>query len=348
MKKNQFSPFVLKHYFITSLLIVYFSILLDGCTIAQVMEPTLEPSETLGHEITNEQATITASPTPTPILYTPTSTPTKFVDINDEYYQYSKIRVTQGPVIVSTGNVPDSIYLYKDVIVKFQMTEMQLALQQRRFLNLDDLDNNNANNSDILINLSSGAEGYRSSIFPVNYAKYFYSGSTEMDYAACVSQFPLDVNYGSSEDNQDVWFGTGNPYCILTNEGRIAIIQYIKNSYIANDEGIVSFSILISVYQKKAMDIFTPGPTETPGTSPTPTNKYSSHNLSDDQATILDGKVQDFITAVARNDEDSILQMISYPIYISMTDNREFTIYSSQEFLNLYDEVFTDKATFFL
>jgi len=341
---NKFKLWILSHNRIFYIVSISFtiSIISLSCGSSKKIEPTKIIQDSTTINATIEEIPTKISLTLTPIVNTPTITPTKFVDINDEFYKELHINVTQGPIIVASVNAPESTFLYKDVVVDFQMTEMQLALIQERYLNLDNINDNNVNNSDILIRLAIGSGGIGYKFFPVNFAKYYFSGQNDMDYDKCVSQFPVNSIYDTG-DEQTYQLGSGKPYCILTNEGRMAIVKYVKNSDIVNDEGVVDFSILITVYQKKVDDIFTPAPTETPGPSPTPTNRYSGNNLSNDQADILDGKIQDFINAVTSRDQNSILQMASYPLVVRIGTDEIFTLESSNEFIAIYDKLMTDQ-----
>lgn len=128
---------------------------------------------------------------PTQMVSTSTSTPSE-ADLWS-FEEFDKIKVTQGPVIIVTKNIPDNTYLYKDVKVAFRFTDSML--NGRRYLNLDDLNDNGAQNSDIIVDVSQGSGGNFFHFYPANYAKYYLSGKDEMDYDSCIKEFPKDNLY---------------------------------------------------------------------------------------------------------------------------------------------------------
>lgn len=281
--------------------------------------------------------TATIIPTSTPPM--PTITPTDWELIAFE--KYIQIHVTQGPVVVSTKNTPDNVYLYKNVLVDLQFPDSMLD-GTRRYLNLDDLTNNGEKNSDIILDITEGSGGVFVIFYPANYAKYYFSGKEEMDYESCVEQFPVDEVY-TGDGNQKFQFFTGKPYCVLTNEGHMAIVRFaMKPVYSGEKEG-ASISLVVTVYQKVPVNIYTPPPTITPGPSPTPTNIFSDNGLSDAQAEELTLKIQSFITAVSNRDKETILSMLSYPLIVRIGLYENYTFTSNQEFLTVYDRVFTDE-----
>ena len=278
--------------------------------------------------------------TQTPTLDVSIVTDTPSYDDVLSFRKFTRIEVTQGPVIVSANNTPDATYLYKNALVALQFANSRL--DGRRYLNLDNLNDNGVKNSDIILDVSMGSGGEFFHFYPANYAKYYFSGENVMNYDSCVSQFPTGTG-NMINDFQSSRLGTSKPYCVLTNEGHMAVIYFVRDSDLPNSQGVINFSLMVTVYQKKVLSIFTPAPTDTPGPSPTPTNKYSVNGLSDEQANRLDQKIQIFINAVKTSNKDSILKMIAYPVIIRVRLYNDYTINDEQKFLDIYDQVFTEQ-----
>jgi hypothetical protein len=314
------------------------SIFLASCSAIPVTKTPYVIFITATEQGSTESIPVKATETPT--LVVPIATNTSSYEDISSFEEFDQIEVTQGPVIVSTKYSPDNTYLYRNALVALQFTNSRL--DGRRYLNLDNLNDNGTKNSDIIIDVSQGSGGEFFHFYPANYAKYYFSGENEMNYDSCVNQFPTN-NVITIDDEQSSWLGTSKPYCVLTNEGHMAVVYFVQNSDLPNDQGVINFSLVVTVYQKKVLSIFTPAPTITPGPSPTPTNKYSVNGLSDEQAIELDNKVQEFINAAATRDKDSILDMLTYPLIVRIGLYDDYTIYNSQDFLAIYDQTFTDQ-----
>jgi hypothetical protein len=286
----------------------------------------------------NPQKLIPSTTMRIPTQMVSTSTPTPSEADLWSFEEFDKIKVTQGPVIIVTKNIPDNTYLYKDVKVAFRFTDSML--NGRRYLNLDDLNDNGAQNSDIIVDVSQGSGGNFFHFYPANYAKYYLSGKDEMDYDSCVKEFPKDNLY-TINDIQSFKLGSGKPFCILTNEGHMAVVYYVHDSDLPNDQGIIDFTLVVTVYQEKVLSIFTPAPTYTPGPSPTLKSKFTIYGLSDKQVNELNHNVQAFIDAAAARDQEAIINMAAYPLKVRIGLHEVYLVNNSQDFFALYDRVFT-------
>lgn len=121
----------------------------------------------------------------------------------------------------------------------------------------------------------------------------------------------------------------------------MAVVYYVHDSDLPNDQGIIDFTLVVTVYQEKVLSIFTPAPTYTPGPSLTPTNKFSINGLSDEQADKLNHNVQAFIDAAAARDQEAIINMAAYPLKVRIGLHEVYLVNNSQDFFALYDRVFT-------
>lgn len=239
----------LKKVFLILFFVVIFTVagLLFGCsknkntTISQTFAiPTLIPS------VTNE---IIPTITPTPKITRPTSTPilvTPTKTFNPTYDLHITIDVTQEPPsFVPTTYPDDSEYLYKGAIVKVKLIDQFDAIE---YLNLDDLTDNSMTNSDIEIERTIGnLPTY--SLEPINNAYDYYSTESVMDYASCLKYFPLSGISYTDYSLQGPLLTYSGPYCVLTNEGRIAIVHYVTKKKI--DNFVEELSLEVTVYRKK-------------------------------------------------------------------------------------------------
>jgi hypothetical protein len=252
---------------------------------------------------------------------------------------YIPIKVTQGTVIASTINPESNEYLYKDAIVTFKNVNWNSTI----FLNLDNIRDNGQQDSDFLIYIDTGAEGTTFEIYPTNYAKYFFSNSTNIDYESCVAN--ISKTESSNEvPPAEVALGSGKPYCILTNEGRMAIIYMFVDSTHQNDQGYLDLTLNVTVYSKIFTELLTPTPTQRSGFVPTYTNRYAARGLTDDQAKSLDNSIKTFIDAIACGDKNTISQMIDYPVD-AIFMNYDIPSRDKEEFLINYENIFNPEIT---
>jgi len=201
-----------------------------------------------------------------PISYTFTATPNMVTTPEDESTltqqpvtsirtippQYLElediIRITQGPVLVSTSSTEDPTYLYNGTVVTIQFEEDFL---DNVYLNLDDLLNNQVNNSDIQITRYIGNE-ITYSLYPTNNSFYYYSKVGNLDFDLCVENFKKMKLSSVEYSIQGDYFIYGGSYCVLTNEGRIALVNYIKDSdKFVGDWPQAVISLNVTVYRQK-------------------------------------------------------------------------------------------------
>jgi hypothetical protein len=180
----------------------------------------------------------------TPAEFSPTPT----IKNTEMYFNLHKtIDVTQGPVTISIENSEGNIYLYKDAVVTVRLGNGSDVFA---YLNLDDLNHNGMNNSDIKIEMTTGSMQFYQ-LYPINNSGYYFSGESSMDYDSCLSHFPITELTFSSYLTQGLNFSSGDPYCVITNEGRIAIVSFVKESIIYNKDYSQDISVLVTVYNKK-------------------------------------------------------------------------------------------------
>ena len=215
----------------------------ESTSISQTVAiPTVIPSMTNEIIPTITQSPTMVTPTSTPILMAPTKT------LDPKYDLHITIDVTQEqPYIVSTTNPKDSEYLYKETIVTVKLVDQFDAID---YLNLDDLTDNSMTNSDIEIERTIGNQSSYS-LYPINNAFDYYSNESIMDYESCLKHFPLTevslVDYYLQAD----YLTYGRQFCVLTNEGRIAVIRYVPDSIKVIDNFVEELSVEVTVYSKK-------------------------------------------------------------------------------------------------
>jgi len=198
-------------------------ILLDGCSRNQISISQTEPSQ-----LSPSPTEIASTYTPTSINTPVTQTVTPAWKMDTKYVTgFGQFLFTQGPVIFSTSSPQDSVYLYKDVIVTFDLVDRFNAIA---YLNLDDLNDNSGSNSDIRIERTRGNPEITYEIDPSNDSYFYYAGDNLVDYESCKeSILNLDIDR-VHYTLQAYSFIEGGKYCILTNEGRIGIVNYIIGS----------------------------------------------------------------------------------------------------------------------
>jgi hypothetical protein len=317
------------------ILVIFLGSLIAGCSIINgKMEQTNTESNS-NYIITPVSLEDTLTPTG---IY-PTATPSPTNNKADIFDMQITIDFKQDPVYVLTVNPFDKQYIYQDVQVVFDLGQFP---NTRRYINLDGLNNNGFNNSDILIMTSTGRlTSYN--LYTTNNAQYYFSGKKQMDYSSCLEHFPLSGFNALSYKEQSYEITSGESYCILTNEGHMAVVNLLQDSTKPNDEYNINLILVVSVYKQIVSKAYTPIPTETPGPTPT-ANRYSGLNLSDDQLRTLENSIQNFITNVTKKDKYAVSEMINYPLYLSRKDEETILLNNQNEFLQIYDGLFSDQV----
>jgi len=277
-------------------------------------------------------------------IYVSTGSPIPTITATFPPFEPILINVTQAPLTISTTSPGGSDYLYKDAVVTFKLNNWNSTI----FLDLDDLTNRQPQNGDFIVNINTGSMGTTFDFFPTNYARFYYSGKSEMDYASCIADFPKTrfEEYTSYENLPIIsqMIDTGDPYCMITNEGHLAVMNMLIKSKFTDDEGNLILPFKVTVYSKLEEDLFIPPPTQTPGPSPTPTNRYSNRGLSDHEAKVLDNLIQAFINAISMDDKKSISKMIRYPLEIRLIYSGEIVYLKGQEdFIANYEKIFPNE-----
>jgi hypothetical protein len=255
------------------------------------------------------------------------------------------IKMTQEPVIIAAEVPSDSDYMYENARVTFTISA---PWNGAVYLNLDDISNNGFENSDFIIYVDTGSVGTTFEIYPTNYARMYYSDKPSMKIQDCEENFPKTYaeEYKQYENfpPSDVMALSGNAYCFVTNEGRMAVINILPDSKISDAKGKMNFSMIVTVAHRIETDLFIPAPTKTVGPTPTPTNRYSARGITDEQAKILDESIQSFITAFKNGDKDTISKMLIYPMTIRITGTWELVKINDQEdFILNYDKIFPEE-----
>jgi hypothetical protein len=214
-----------KRLIVFSLLLFVGLELFSGCSIGQknYLSKTTLMSDS------NPVDTDEIIPTPTQNLTMINSTqivPTPAKTMNPTYDLNVTLDVTQGPVVISTTSPEAGDYLYKDANATVKFFDQ---FEATSYLNLDNLAENGMKNSDIEIDRSIGSE-VNYSLIPINNAYYYLSSYSTLDYNSCIQHFPITGFTSEDYMNQAFGFIYGKSYCILTNEGRIAIVNYEKDS----------------------------------------------------------------------------------------------------------------------
>lgn len=294
-------------------------------------------------EIPTLTFTITPQPTNTPSLQAALVSETLAPPVYPSLLDAIPIDITQMSVQISTVKPVSEEYLYQDAQVTLKLDSWNGVV----FLNLDDITDNNAQNSDFLIYINTGSMGTTFEIYPTNYARNYYSDNATMDYASCVNDFPKTSAQEAAQYEKyppiDVMIDSGNAYCILTNEGRMAVVNMVipSNFNYSDDQGNLNMLLVVTVYNRIVTELFVPAPTATTGPSPTPTNRYSERNISDpDQIKKLDDAIQAFIDAISIGDKAAIANMVNYPIYVRLTDTLEvIQINTPSDFVIYFDKI---------
>lgn len=284
----------------------------------------------------------TITPTPKPKTQTPTLTEiSSTATPSEDYFWFddlATIDFTQEPADVTTHEAPDNKYLYKYANVTFFIPWRD---ETRRYLNLDDLNDNDPANSDIVIDHSLGSGGDFIELVPTNGATFYFSGLHSMSLNSCLEHFPF-INMDEDFYHEQMWrVDSGRDYCVLTDDGRLSIIRYVDLVYLPNDWEHVNLELVVTTYRQIVPQALTPLPTPTPGPSPTP-GRYSGMNLTQKQQAILDKNAQLFLDAVIAYDKNAIANLIEFPSTLYFEGDQYVTyINNKEEFLASYDRVFT-------
>jgi hypothetical protein len=180
--------------------------------------------------ISNSLAEVTSRATQTSSKIT--STPTYIVNtltntMNPIYDMGMTVEVTQAPIKITTAQAVGTEYLYENVTVTIGLVDQFDAIA---YLNLDNLTDNGTNSSDIEIERTIGNEEFYS-MYPINNSYYYFSETNNVDYDSCLDHLPVTGIYEGDYSLQGEYLlKRGGSFCILTNEGRIAIVSYINGS----------------------------------------------------------------------------------------------------------------------
>lgn len=334
---NVCEPGARSGFAVKSIIIMLFCLTFGaGCTAAESDKVPIAEKETLTPNIMIPNLSLTFTPD---------------IGIFD---QKVTIAVTQRPPTILSPDVieVDQEYLYKGYIVMFKLGPEN---NPTGYLNLDDLSNSDAFNSDVAVHISTGTKLTDYALFVTNRARYYLSDNGTMKYSDCISHFPLSGFSQSSYFIQAFEFVSGRPYCVLTNEGRIAVVNFVKDSIVFNVDGTIDVSVKVTTYNQQNLTLLeatvenTPTLTKTPFMTPTPCvnswdselkERYAATGVSACQARGIDNTIHTFITALSTGNKQSIALLLKYPAMIS-NDHNSLTVSNKDEFMLGYDQIFT-------
>lgn len=165
---------------------------------------------------------------------------------NHDYDLSITLETTQGAVAVLTASSGSTDFLYKDTQVTVTLIDPYQAIA---YLNLDDLVDNGTKNSDIAIRRTIGNEIHYY-FYSVNNALYYYTTDTNLSYDKCYKNLSQIKMTKSEYESQEFEFTYGGSYCVLTNEGRIAIVHYMGSSFKNGGDFDEELSIQVTVFNK--------------------------------------------------------------------------------------------------
>ncbi len=142
--------------------------------------------------------------------------------------QQNEVPAFQVPVEISGLGESSSDILYKDVQVVLPITSDS---ESTIYVNFDNLMDNSAVNSDLAFVKDSKRDFDFYRVIPINSALLYQPGGWEVDFGTCKQnrkEFKLDPV---------PQFYSVIPFCVLTNENRIAIIEYIPGLWTYDSDG---------------------------------------------------------------------------------------------------------------
>jgi hypothetical protein len=315
-----------------------YSVLTVGVVMALILASCATAIQTQAATQTMTEPTVTLTATSTEVTPNPTLTlvPTATFDWFIPEFTLSP---NQKPVIITTTEPADPKYIYKYTII----TIATPADGSDDYLNLDDLLDNKTDNSDIIIEHTSGSGGTFYSLYPENGATYYYSDLHGMSYDTCLEHFPFTKMDPMLYESQNFSLPSGRDYCVLTSEGHLSIIRLDPDSksLISDDFQTTYLEVVVTTYSQVVTQALTPYPTKTAGPTPVP-DRYAGMNLTQKQKEGLDKAAQAFIDAVVAGDRKLVASMMEYPLAIDR-DTQRWVLYAKDqdEFLSVYGELFS-------
>jgi hypothetical protein len=235
---SNINKILVRIFWIAILLVILF---LAGCVSKNTEINSQTPTYTL--------PALTSTPVPTQTLTQIPVTPTR--TINPDVGIVFTVHSTEVPPIVKTTDPENSKYLYKKALVTvtlpYPLSEVEV------YFNLDDLSDNDQENSDVRISSSSGSGGIFHSLDPVNYAYFSWSRYPDLTYDDCIKYFPIKTSDSTMYIFQGLEFQKkGGAFCFLTNENRIAVVRLVDGSQIIYTDGSEELTFEVTVYSKIA------------------------------------------------------------------------------------------------
>ncbi len=235
--------------FLVCFVLMLFSSCLNNNQKIKETEETLIPATNTETVIQVEKTatstkTLIPSKTPTATITTISTTSYRFID---EELKPSFIyeEPTQQVIKVYVEKPSLDKYLYQNAIITIWFENVRY--ENWANINLDNLENNTFENSDLQLRMSCGTDCF-SSIHTINDSVYYLTDQSVSDFDSCLSHFPINEMNHSDYNLQGVFYFSKNNYCVLTNEGRMAIIKLKGNGF--GDDFSESYSFYVTVYNE--------------------------------------------------------------------------------------------------
>lgn len=248
LKVKKISLFTIRTLFCTLLLLL----VLVACRIrnidSTIIKETPNSETVIDTQKGEENLPFPSSSSTSDTYATLSTTPTLLSTSIPPFYEINNLVVgIPGQVIYDDKNESSGNYLFHNTkVTLFLGNETDVFVN----INLDDMKTSNMENSDIIIEKTTGSETFYL-LFPINGAGYFYSDEDIYEYEACINSIPLRKMSYFDYLKQEHSFIKGKKYCIYTNEGHVALVNYIRGSVEYTSDYSSKISIEVTVFSKK-------------------------------------------------------------------------------------------------
>lgn len=210
--------------------VCFFPVALYGCSSSEIVK-TIENSST-------------RTPIPNVQITQQPSTPTK------DFKGTIAANLTPG-IHLDLDQIPtpypeDGKLRYKDAFINFTFMPKR---EDHFYINLDDLGSNTPENSDLIVDVSFGNKYEFVTFHTLNGASYYFTGNDKVDYSTCLANLPVTNLSQIDYDIQGRQAATGQKYCVLTDLGKIAIVNLVGEDSGYKPDGAYLLSINLSVFK---------------------------------------------------------------------------------------------------
>lgn len=186
----------------------------------------------------------TIEPSITPIITQALVATTSYRYIDTEFYdQYIYDSPTQQVVNTYIEKPSLEKYLYQNAI--FTIWFNNGWGERWANIDLDELSNNDTKTADIQVVRTCGSDCFYH-VASMNGAVYYYAEENDLDFDKCLSHFPVNVMDTSDYSLQGVFIFREGNLCVITNEGRMAIVKF--RNFGIDENYSESISFLVDVY----------------------------------------------------------------------------------------------------